>query len=90
MATITIPSSLARFANGKKDIQIEASTIREALAKLFIEYPELKDSIIDHKEDIRRFVNIYIQEKDIRFINNQDSEIEENDKVTIITAVAGG
>ena len=90
MSILILPSSLTRFTKGKKEIHTEASTIREALNEIFLDYPELKNSIIDDKGNIRRFVNIYISEKDIRFIENQDSKLKKGDEITIITAVAGG
>ena len=90
MTVVIIPSSLTRFTNGKKEIESQASTIREVLKGLLLNYPELEEPILDDKGNIRRFVNIYIGEKDIRFIDNQDSPVKKDDEITIITAVAGG
>ena len=87
---IRIPAPL-RFLTEKKDIvNIEATTIKEAVDALIDIYPELKTRI--YKEDgiINRFMNIYLNEEDIRFLQNLDTPIKENDTISLLSAIAGG
>ena len=87
---ITFYGALARIA-GEKNVDLEASTVKEALNILTIKYgEELKKRLFDEKGKVRRFINIYINGKDIRFLKQLDTELNDNDKLSIIPAVGGG
>lgn len=87
---ITFFGALAK-ATGEKTADIEASTLKEALNALTAEYGErFKNRIYDEKGKLRRFINIYINGKDVRFLNRIDTKLNEGDKVSIIPAVGGG
>lgn len=87
---ITFYGALATIT-GEKTTDLEASTLKEAINVLTTRYGEhFKNSIYDEKEKLRRFVNIYVNGKDIRFLNHFDTELNDEDKVSIIPAVGGG
>jgi len=87
---ITLYGTLARIT-GEKSSDLEASTLKEAIGVLTEKYGEqLKNRIYDEKGNLRRFVNIYVNGKDIRFLEHLDTELSDHDKVSIIPAVGGG
>jgi len=87
---VTLFGALAKTA-GEKAVEIEASTLRDAVDKLIERYGEKFESrIYDEKGKVRRFVNIYINGKDIRFLNNLETQLNDGDNVSIIPAVGGG
>lgn len=87
---ITFYGALAKITR-EKTTDLEASTLKEAINVLTRKYGEhFKNSIYDEKEKLRRFVNIYVNGKDIRFLNHFDTELNDEDKVSIIPAVGGG
>jgi molybdopterin synthase sulfur carrier subunit len=89
MATITIPTPLRTFTEQKKAVEVTGSTVGQALDDLTRQYPALRDHLFNGAE-LRRFVNIYIGEEDIRFLNGLDTEISADESLRIIPTVAGG
>ncbi len=71
-------------------IAFEGKTIREVLFSMSKEYPDIKNRIFSDDGELRKFVNIYLNNEDIRFLNNLDTEVHEGDTITIIPAIAGG
>ncbi|PJF28123.1 MAG: molybdopterin synthase sulfur carrier subunit [Phototrophicales bacterium] len=89
MATITIPTPLRTFTEQNKAVEVTGSTVRQALDDLTRQYPALRDHLFNGAE-LRRFVNIYIGEEDIRFLSGLDTEISADESLRIIPTVAGG
>lgn len=89
MATITIPTPLRTFTEQKKAVEVTGSTVGQALDDLTRQYPALRDHLFNGAE-LRRFVNIYIGEEDIRFLSGLDTEISADESLRIIPTVAGG
>jgi len=87
---VTLFGALAKTA-GEKAVEIEASTLKDAVDKLIERYGEkFKSRIYDEKGKVRRFVNIYINGKDIRFLNHLETQLNDGDNISIIPAVGGG
>lgn len=87
---ITFFGALTRII-GEKTIHVEASNLREAINTLIERYGELlKKRIYDEKGKLRRFINIYINGRDVRFFNSLDTRLNDGDEVSIIPAVGGG
>ena len=87
---VTLFGALAKTA-GEKAVEIEASTLRDAIDKLVVKYEEkFKNRIYDEKGKVRRFVNIYINGKDVRFLNSLETKLNDGDNILIIPAVGGG
>ena len=87
---IRIPSPLRKLTNGEELVEVSAATVGAAIAELQARYPGIKERLVDEKGEIRRFVNVYVNEEDIRFLKNQDTPLKDGDEVSIIPAIAGG
>jgi molybdopterin synthase sulfur carrier subunit len=90
MANIRIPMPLRKLTNDADIVNADAPTLREALDKLDGEYPGIKERICDEAGEIRRFVNVYVNGEDVRFLDNVNTKLSPNDEVSIVPAVAGG
>ena len=88
--TITLYGAIAKIA-GEKTTNIEAPTLKEAIDALIAKYGEsFKGRVYDQNDRLLRFLNIYINGKDIRFLNNLNTELKDNDAISLIPAVGGG
>ena len=90
MAIIKIPSQLRPQTGGNDQVEIPASTVGEALNKLVEKHPAIKDRIYDEQNKLRRYVNIYLGDEDIRFLDNLDTKMEANSELSLVPAIAGG
>jgi len=87
---IRIPTPLRKLTNNEEVIEVSADTIGGAIAELQKRFPGIKERLVDETGAIRRFVNVYVNEEDIRFLQNQETALKEGDEVSIIPAIAGG
>ncbi len=87
---VRIPSPLKKLAGGQDVIKAEGNTVGEVVQKLVETYPDLKQRLLDEQGMIRRFINIYVNDQDIRFIRGLEMPLEEGDQLSIIPAIAGG
>ena len=87
--TVHIPTPLRTLTGGADQVSIEGGTIAEVLDNLEKKHPGLKERVCDEK-GVRRFVNIYVNEEDIRFLDNLATKLKEGDSVSIVPAIAGG
>jgi len=87
---VRIPTPLRRLTNGQGEVQVEARTIREAIEKLEELYPGFKERLLDENGDLRKFVNLYLNDEDIRFLKGIDSELKDGDVISVVPAIAGG
>ncbi len=88
--TVRIPSLLQQLTEGKKEIQVESGTVGKIISELNKHYPGTKERLLDENEELRRFVNIYVDEEDVRFLDGLATKVPDNSEVSIIPAVAGG
>ena len=88
--TIRIPTPLRKLTNNEETVEVEAATIADAITELESRYPGIKDRLVDETGAVRRFVNVYVNEEDIRFQDNQQTALNDGDEVSIIPAIAGG
>ena len=87
---VRIPTPLQKLTAGEAEIQIEASTIQNLIVALESKYPGMKERLCDESGKIRRFVNVYVNEEDIRFLAQEASAIKAGDEISIVPAIAGG
>lgn len=87
---IRIPTPLRKLTSDEAEVEASGSTVREVLEDLETSYPGLKERLCDEDGELRRFVNVYVGEEDIRFLKGLDTEIPDGQLVSIIPAVAGG
>jgi sulfur-carrier protein len=90
MATVRIPTPLRKITNGQEEVAASGATIGELLADLEKQFPGLKERICDDKGQLRRFVNVFANDEDIRFLQNLDTPVKEKDEISIVPAIAGG
>lgn len=88
--TVRIPTPLRKLTNNEELVEVNASTIGEAITELQGRFPGIKERLLDETGAIRRFVNVYVNEEDIRFLQNQQTALKEGDEISIIPAIAGG
>jgi adenylyltransferase/sulfurtransferase len=89
MPSIKIPTPLREYTDSESQVEVNGQTVQEALANLLEQYPELEQHIYKDGE-LRSFVNIFIGDEDIRFLQGVDTEINDDDRLRIIPSIAGG
>ena len=87
---VRIPSVLRNLTGGKETIEVTAATVDEALAAIEAVHPGIKARLCDETGKLRRFVNVFVGEEDIRFLEGQKSALKSGDLVDIVPAIAGG
>jgi molybdopterin synthase sulfur carrier subunit len=87
---VLIPTPLRKLTNEQETVTVSAGTIDSLIADLEQQYPGLGGRLTDDAGNLRRFVNIYVNEEDIRFLAGKDTQIKEGDAVSIVPAIAGG
>jgi molybdopterin synthase sulfur carrier subunit len=90
MAKIRIPQPLRKLTNDIDIVTIDAATLSDAVDRLEGQFPGIKERICDESGEIRRFVNVYINGEDVRFLDNLATKLNADDDVSIVPAVAGG
>ena len=87
---VRIPTPLRKLTHDEEIVQVTAATVGAAIAELQNRYPGIKERLTDDAGSVRRFVNVYVNEEDIRFLQNQDTSLKDGDEISIIPAIAGG
>lgn len=87
---VRIPTPLRKLTDGKGEVEGAGKTVTELLDDLEGRYPGIKERLCDESGNLRRFVNIYINEEDIRFMQGKETALSDGDEVSIIPAIAGG
>ena len=90
MIKVRIPTPLRPLTKGQGEVESAAANIVDMIGSLDATYPGLKNRLCDEKGDLRRFVNIYVNEEDIRFLNGKETSLKDGDEVAIVPAIAGG
>src|ERR1051326_8426979 len=87
---VRIPTPLRKLTNNEEGVEGDGATIGDAITELQSRYPGIKERRVEEKGEVRRFVNVYVNEEDIRFLQNQATTLKDGDEVSIIPAIAGG
>ena len=90
MIKVRIPTPLRPLTKGQGEVESAAANIVDMIGSLDATYPGLKNRLCDEKGDLRRFVNIYVNEEDIRFLNGKETSLKDGDEASIVPAIAGG
>ena len=88
--TVQIPTALRRLTAGNARVTCTAANLGELFTALDQQFPDLKPHLRDESGEIRRFLNVYVNEEDIRFLQNQQTPLKDGDEISIIPAIAGG
>ncbi len=89
-AQVRIPTPLRKLTNDEELVEVPAGTIGSVINELQSRYPGIQERLVDEEGEVRRFVNVYLNEEDIRFLQNKDTEVKDGDEISIIPAIAGG
>jgi molybdopterin synthase sulfur carrier subunit len=87
---VRIPTPLRKLTHDEELVEVNAATVGAAIAELQTRYPGIKERLMDDNGEVRRFVNVYVNEEDIRFLQNQQTPLKDGDEISIIPAIAGG
>jgi molybdopterin synthase sulfur carrier subunit len=88
--TVRIPTPLRAVAKGNADVQAKGDTIADLIADLERQFPGMRERLLDEGGELRRFINIYVNQEDIRFLDNRATKVKDGDEVAIVPAIAGG
>ncbi len=86
---VRIPTPLQKIT-GQGEVQVSGNSVKEMIEQLEKNYPGIKDRICDENGKIRRFVNVYLNEEDIRFLSQEETKLKDGDEISIVPAIAGG
>lgn len=87
---IKLPSVFARYTNGRKSISTNAVSVSQALVQLVDQFPDLKAKLFTPDNELRHFINVYLNANDVRTLDSSDPELRAGDSITLIPAIAGG
>jgi molybdopterin synthase sulfur carrier subunit len=87
---VRIPTPLRKLTDGKGEVEAAGKTIGDLLSDLEERYPGIKERLYDEGGNLRRFVNIYVNDEDIRFMHGSETALSDGDEVSIVPAIAGG
>lgn len=87
---VRIPTPLRGMTKGSGEVQATAETVGDLIEDLERQYPGLRERLVEESGEIRRFINIYVNEEDIRFLQGAKTALKEGDEVSIVPAIAGG
>ncbi|MBT3352549.1 MAG: MoaD/ThiS family protein [Nitrospinaceae bacterium] len=88
--TVRIPTPLQEFTKNQDAVELEGNDVKEVLVNLDAQYAGLRERLYGEDGKLRRFVNIYVNQEDIRFLQGEDTEVKAGDELSIVPAIAGG
>lgn len=88
--TVLVPTPLQKYTKNEAEVTVDSTSISGLIEDLETKFPGIKERICDESGKPRRFLNIYVNGEDIRFLDNLDTTIKDNDEISIVPAVAGG
>lgn len=88
--TVRVPTPMRSLTGGAEEVSVDgASNVADAIAKLEAKHPGLRDRLLDDK-GVRKFVNLYVGDEDIRFLDGLETSLKDGDQISIVPAIAGG
>ena len=87
---VRIPTPLRKLTNEQELVEVASGTVAAAIKELQEKFPGIQERLVDDAGQVRRFVNVYVNEEDIRFLQNNETVLKDGDEVSIIPAIAGG
>jgi molybdopterin synthase sulfur carrier subunit len=88
--TVEIPTALRRFTDGVQTIECGSATLPELMGEIEQKFPAISKHLRDDAGQVRRFINIYVNEEDIRFLGGNEYQFREGDRVLVVPSIAGG
>jgi len=87
---VRIPTPLRSVTKGNAEVQAKGDTVGDLVEDLERQFPGLRERLMDDKGELRRFINVYVNEEDIRFLQGKTTALKDGDRVSIVPAIAGG
>lgn len=87
---VRIPTPLQRFTRNQSEVEAEGRTVTEVIDHLELSFPGVRERLCDDQGGIRKFINVYVNDEDIRFMDGEKTGVEDGDELSIIPAIAGG
>jgi molybdopterin synthase sulfur carrier subunit len=87
---VRIPTPLRSLTKGRAEVQVDADTVADLIDGLEKQFPGIKERLVDEGGEVRRFINFYINEEDVRFLQGSKTALKAGDQVSIVPAIAGG
>ncbi len=88
--TVRIPTQLRSLTGGLGEVPVEASTLRDAIGALDATHPGFRERVLDDDGGLRRFVNVFVADEDVRFLDGLETQLSDGQTISIVPAVAGG
>ena len=90
MPTVRIPTPLRKLTDGESEVTVDGADLRTVVSNLDAAHPGFADRVLDEGGELRRFVNVFVRDEDVRFQNGLDTKLDDGDVISIVPAVAGG
>ncbi|MCY1047521.1 MoaD family protein [Corallococcus sp. bb12-1] len=90
MATVRIPTPMRTLTRNQSEVQATGATVRDVLSDLDARYPGMGTRLLDERGAVRRYVNIFLNDEDVRALQSLDTPVKDADRITLIPAMAGG
>ena len=90
MAKVLIPTPLRQYAGGQKEVEVPGATVGEVLAALTTEFADLRSHLYSNDGKLRTFVNVYVNDDDVRYLDRDKTAVAAGDTLSIIPSIAGG
>ena len=90
MSTVKLPAVLRAHANGERDIDVDGGTVGDAVQALVGRHPALAAQLLTPEGDLHRFVNVYVNGRDVRYLEGLSTPVEARDEIRLLPAIAGG
>lgn len=90
MAKILIPTPLRQYAEKNNSVDVSGATVGEALANLTTQFPDLRKNLFNDEGKLRSFVNVYVNDEDIRYLQKDATAVADGDTISIVPSIAGG
>jgi molybdopterin converting factor small subunit len=87
---VRIPTPLQKFTKNQSEVQAEGTTVEEVLDHLDASFPGIRERLCDDRGAVRKFINLYLNDEDIRFMDGEKTPMKDGDELAIIPAIAGG
>jgi molybdopterin converting factor small subunit len=90
MTKIHIPTPLRQYTGKLPTVEVKATTVGDALSSLVSKHPDLRRHLYTEEGKLRAFVNVYLNEEDVRYLQKEETAVKENDSISIVPSIAGG
>jgi molybdopterin converting factor small subunit len=90
MAKVLIPTPLRQYVGGNDSVELSGASVGEVLGNLTSKYPELRKNLYTEEGKLRSFVNVYLNDDDVRYMGREATAVQESDTITIVPSIAGG